>query len=213
MNEFYVYQYLDSNGKIYYVGKGKGNRAYKKHGQVRVPIDHHNIVIVEKNLSEKDALILEYGLINLHKRKIDGGTLENITTNMGGFSGGTKKTDEFLNDIRSDREKGHSIRYLCEKYKIGVSTVLDAVGDIKVKEEDIIFVRTTGRPSAVTENTKQEVKTLIEQGVSARQIAKKLRIGMGTLYKLANELTSESQEFSEIYSKMMESRKPSRKKI
>jgi len=36
---------------------------------------------------------------------------------------------------------------------------------------------------------------------------------MGTLYKLANELTSESQEFSEIYSKMMESRKPSRKKI
>lgn len=73
MNTYYVYQYLrakDSDiamaGTPYYIGKGKGKRAWRKGQSERIqpPSDPNNVVIVAENLTESQAFDLEMLLIS-----------------------------------------------------------------------------------------------------------------------------------------------------
>lgn len=79
MNEFYVYAYLRKDGSPYYIGKGKGKRAWGKDHAVALPTDER-IHLIETDLSEKDSLQLERDLIQLYGRKhLNTGILRNIT--------------------------------------------------------------------------------------------------------------------------------------
>ena len=89
MNTYYTYAYLREDGTPYYIGKGKGRRAYqksKRHKFVKVPEDKTRIVFLSENLTEKDAFEEEKCLIKFYGRKINGGILINISE--GGFGGG-----------------------------------------------------------------------------------------------------------------------------
>jgi hypothetical protein len=84
---YYVYQYLREDGTPYYIGKGKGDRAYGPH-RISVPNDVSRIVIIKDNMTEEEAFVLEQELILKYGRKDLGtGVLRNLTNGGEGTSG------------------------------------------------------------------------------------------------------------------------------
>ena len=88
LNEFYTYAYLRLDGTPYYIGKGKGNRAFRKRRGFNPPKDTSRILILKKDLTEEDAFKHEIYMIALYGRKELGpGILHNRTNGGDGPSG------------------------------------------------------------------------------------------------------------------------------
>ena len=102
LSDFYVYQYLRSFpsehgpiGSPYYIGKGRGNRAYRKEQrEIRPPKDRTKIIIVARDMLEDEAFFMEEELIKFHGR-IDLGTgcLRNRTNGGEGNSGAIRTAE------------------------------------------------------------------------------------------------------------------------
>ena len=77
---FYTYLWLREDGTPYYVGKGKGNRAFtSSRHMIKCPTNLERIVILHCGL-EQEALAQEIELIALYGRKDLGtGCLRNMT--------------------------------------------------------------------------------------------------------------------------------------
>lgn len=89
MNIYYVYFYLRSDYTPYYIGKGKGKRAWTKaKNEIKLPKDKFKIILVEQSLTELQAFILERYYIRWFGRKDNGtGILRNLCDGGEGSSG------------------------------------------------------------------------------------------------------------------------------
>lgn len=100
-NKYYTYAYLREDKTPYYIGKGKANRAFKKH-KVGTP-PKNRILFLKKNLTEQEAFAHEMYMINVLGR-IDLGTgiLENKNAGGNGSSGkiySQEERDRIRNDV------------------------------------------------------------------------------------------------------------------
>ena len=107
---YYIYAYIRSKdsdtakaGTPYYIGKGKGARAFREHrtktGGVRTPKNKNLIVILEQNLTNVGSLALERRLIRWWGRKdINTGILLNQTDGGDGRCGSKFTLPEYAKE-------------------------------------------------------------------------------------------------------------------
>lgn len=101
---YYVYAYIrnksSSNGAAgtpYYIGKGKGRRAWAKHS-VSLPPEPWRIVVISQGLTDVGAIALERRLIRMWGRlDLGTGCLYNLTDGGEGTSGRVWKEDQINN--------------------------------------------------------------------------------------------------------------------
>ena len=113
---YYVYQYLREDGTPYYIGKGKGRRAWRHFkGEVMPPRDKSRIELIAHKLYESEAFILERKLIAFYGRKdIGTGILRNKTD---GGEGPTNLSAE----TRARISKANKGKITSEKTKAKIS--------------------------------------------------------------------------------------------
>ena len=105
---FYTYAYLRKDGTPYYIGKGKGDRAYHSRRKgAKKPKDIKRIIFLKKNLSEEEAFKHEVYMIALFGQKDKGtGILWNLTDGGDGSSGRIYTTTEETKRKLSAAHKG-----------------------------------------------------------------------------------------------------------
>ena len=101
---YYTYAYLREDGTPYYIGKGKGRRAYRLSGRkVKPPEDKGRILILKQDLTEEEAFRHEIYMIDIFGRKDLGtGILRNLTSGGEGSSGGSDEARR----KKSEAQKG-----------------------------------------------------------------------------------------------------------
>lgn len=104
---YYVYVHIcKSTGNIFYVGKGKGNRAYSTERNERwaeyVKKHQYFTLILYKNKTEGEALVIERRLINEQKAN---GILTNIVHNRTKVPKLTYVNTTLVADLDSSREE------------------------------------------------------------------------------------------------------------
>ena len=102
-NRFYTYAYLREDRTPYYIGKGNGDRVYRKRLKgVNAPKEKSRIIFLKQNLTEEESFKHEIYMIAVFGRKDLGtGILHNRTNGGEGVSGytHTEETKRKTNEI------------------------------------------------------------------------------------------------------------------
>jgi hypothetical protein len=104
--EYYTYAYLREDKTPWYIGKGKGRRAYQKHDFFSPP-ELSKIIFLKKNLTEKEAYEHEIYMISIFGRKDIGTGILRNKSNGGDhppiFTGHTQESKNKISKTLSGR--------------------------------------------------------------------------------------------------------------
>lgn len=189
---YYTYMWLREDGTPYYVGKGKGNRAYIKHygRSVVSKAPPKERIVVYLELSEEEALKTEAALIWYYGRKDLGlGILRNLTDGGENPPPGHrfKPHSEYTKKLISRKNKGrkrtpeaierHSKRMMGTQYHLRTD----------ISTQDIV------RRYAAGESSSQIAKSL---GIYKSTVLRRLRRSGTKARKGTNQFTQETQNGS-----------------
>lgn len=151
---FYVYSYLRHDNTPYYIGKGSGSRAWvKTKSEIRPPVDHTYIVIVEHHLSEIGALAIERRMIEWYGRKDLGtGVLRNMTAGGDGVHG-RKVTKATVDKSIATKRKTGGI------FKCGTPNARKKATATRLKNNNGVYSTQTEESIAKGLETKRNNKT------------------------------------------------------
>tara|TARA_R110000868_G_scaffold407208_1_gene688430 strand:+ start:174 stop:956 length:783 start_codon:yes stop_codon:yes gene_type:complete len=130
MKKYYTYAYLREDRTPYYIGKGSGNRAYRRTKKcIKPPKDKSRIIFLKQNLTEEEAFKHEKYMIAVFGRKDLGtGILHNRTdggNNPPSWKGKkhSEETKKKLSIVQSSRIRKRKPKHLlktskdCPSYK------------------------------------------------------------------------------------------------
>lgn len=171
-NIYYTYAYLRGDGTPYYIGKGKGKRAYdRKRHSAYVP-SRSRILILKKNLTEDEAFNHEIYMISVFGRKdLETGILYNLTNGGDGPSGYvyTEEQRKKMGDVRRGKKRPRQSKIMKEKNPLQV-----------VNENKINELRKNCPPEKIAE--------LYTEGKTLREIKSILGCGMVWVRKSLDEM-------------------------
>jgi hypothetical protein len=168
-NVYYTYAYLRRDGTPYYIGKGKKTRAYDKTHSVKVPSNKKRILILKKNLTEKEAYKHERYMIAVLGRKDNGtGILRNLTN-------GGEGNDYWRGKKRSAED--------CFKMRLArLGKKMPEETKHKIKNALLTSPKKKRIPITLQNVTTLEVKTFVSQSEAARALGD-WQANIGKLYK------------------------------
>jgi|688.fasta_scaffold245222_2 DNA invertase Pin-like site-specific DNA recombinase len=196
MDVYYVYEWIDpETGNIFYVGKGKGKRAWNSHSGYRCGNKLKNILkkgyaiqeivnIVKEGLSESVALSIEDSLIKKYKRIEDGGTLFNHALNGARISNKKKKQIDLaiLNNVKFLYEQQKcSANSIGKVYGVNGGTILRWLKSVGVK------IRANSLPK---KHIHQHIFSVLEMyscGNTASSIASHFNVDVSTVINLLKQ--------------------------
>jgi lambda repressor-like predicted transcriptional regulator len=140
--EYYTYAYLREDGTPYYIGKGKGKRAYRKHWRSKSrggyfnPPEKDKILILKKNLTEDEAYKHEMYMIEILGRKDLGtGILRNMSD---GGKGGKGVPAWNKGGTISEHQKEINRQMMKKRYENGYT--VSGANNPRAKTWRIIFI-------------------------------------------------------------------------
>jgi len=189
---YYVYAWLIPNTETpFYIGKGTLTRSINFHQSGRCENKRQKLLkegftnneivkIIQNNLTEKEALIIEEDLINKYKRVEDGGTLLNYkVVNQKGYKIIDPSITNYIVDLY--KNKRLTAKAIGEKVGLHETSVLRYL--------KIAGIKAYNRGSRFKFNL-DEIKNIIslyESGISAVKISKKFNCSVPTICVLLEQ--------------------------